>query len=147
MSLNYFEDEIRSCMFNSASTHWHIKHPIKIVESWISIQLLWNVYKIVADKVCGKILNLNTFFFSKLCGLLLWKKEESEIVQSRLILCNCINCSLPDSSSHAILQARILAWVLFPCPGDLPIPEVETVSPTLWLEKPQLWLDGPLLVK
>ena len=31
-----------------------------------------------------------------------------------------MNYSLPDSSVHGILQARILEWVPFPTPGDLP---------------------------
>ena len=31
--------------------------------------------------------------------------------QLRLTLCNTIDCSLPGSSVHAILQARILEWV------------------------------------
>jgi len=29
-------------------------------------------------------------------------------------------CSLPGSSVHRILQARILEWLPFPSPGDLP---------------------------
>ena len=33
------------------------------------------------------------------------------IVQSRLILCNPMDCSLPGSSVHEIFQARILEWV------------------------------------
>ena len=33
---------------------------------------------------------------------------------SRTILCNTVNCSLPDSSVHGILQARILEWVSMP---------------------------------
>ena len=37
-----------------------------------------------------------------------------------------IDCSLPDSSVHGILQARILAWV--PLPGDPPNPGIELVS-------------------
>ena len=35
-------------------------------------------------------------------------------------LCNPTDCSLPDSSVHGILQARILEWVAFLPPGDLP---------------------------
>ena len=37
--------------------------------------------------------------------------------------------SLPDSSAHEILKARILEWVAFP-PGDLPEPGIELVSLT-----------------
>ena len=37
--------------------------------------------------------------------------------------------SLPGSSGHAILQARILYGLSFPPPGDLPDPGIEPVSP------------------
>ena len=39
-----------------------------------------------------------------------------------------IDCSLPGSSVHGIFQARILEWVAFPLPGDLPDPGIEPVS-------------------
>ena len=49
-------------------------------------------------------------------------------LQSCLTLCNTMDCSLPCSSVHGILQARILEWL--PCrpPGDLPYPGEEPVS-------------------
>jgi len=37
--------------------------------------------------------------------------SESEVAQSCLTLCNPVNCSLPGSSVHGILQARVLEWV------------------------------------
>ena len=49
-------------------------------------------------------------------------------------LCDPMDCSPPGSSVHGILQARILEWVPFPPPGDLPHPgsePVSLVSPTL----------------
>ena len=33
------------------------------------------------------------------------------VAQSCLTLCDTVDCSLPDSSVHGILQARILEWV------------------------------------
>ena len=36
-----------------------------------------------------------------------------------------MNCSLPGSSAHGILQAGILEWVAFPPPKDLPDPGIE----------------------
>ena len=36
-----------------------------------------------------------------------------------------------DYTVHGILQARILEWVPFPSPGDLPNPGIEPRSPTL----------------
>ena len=54
--------------------------------------------------------------------------------QACLTLCSPMDCSLPSSSVHGILQARILEWVAVPPPGDLPQPEIEPGSlrsPTL----------------
>ena len=42
-----------------------------------------------------------------------------------------MDCSLPGSSVHGILQARILKWVAFPPPGDLPDPGIKPTFPTL----------------
>ena len=33
---------------------------------------------------------------------------------SHVQLCDCVDCSLPDSSIHGILQERILEWVAMP---------------------------------
>ena len=35
----------------------------------------------------------------------------SEVAQSCLTLCDPMDCSLPGSSLHGILQARILEWI------------------------------------
>ena len=42
-----------------------------------------------------------------------------------------MDCSLPGSSLHGILQARILSRLPFPSPGDLPDPGIEPRSPAL----------------
>ena len=39
------------------------------------------------------------------------KESESEVAQSCRTLCSPVDCSLPGSSIHQILQARILEWV------------------------------------
>ena len=46
-------------------------------------------------------------------------------------LCDPMDCSPPGSSVHGILQARILEWVAFPPPGDLPDPGFKPGSPAL----------------
>ena len=38
-------------------------------------------------------------------------ESESEVVQSCPTLCDPMDCSLPGSSVHGILQARVLEWV------------------------------------
>ena len=56
----------------------------------------------------------------------------AKLLQSCLTLCDPIDCSLPGSSVHEILQARILEWVaITPPPGVLPDPGTEPWSPSL----------------
>ena len=57
-------------------------------------------------------------------------KSESEVSQSGPTLCDPMDCSLPGSSLHGILQAKVLEWFAFPSPGDLPDPGIEPGSPT-----------------
>ena len=38
-------------------------------------------------------------------------KSESEVTQSCPTLCDPMDCSLPGSSTHGILQSRVLEWV------------------------------------
>ena len=47
---------------------------------------------------------------------------------SYLILCDPMDCSLPGSSVHGILQARILEWVARPSSRALPDLGVEPGS-------------------
>ena len=39
-----------------------------------------------------------------------------------------------DYTVYGILQARIMEWVSFPSPKDLPNPEIEPRSPTLQVD-------------
>ena len=43
-------------------------------------------------------------------------------------LCDPMDYSLPGSSVHKILQARILEGLLCPPPGDLPDPRIKLTS-------------------
>ena len=47
------------------------------------------------------------------------------VMPSCQTLCNPRESSLPGSSVHGILQARISEWVVIPSPGDLPNPGTE----------------------
>ena len=53
------------------------------------------------------------------------------VIQSCPILCDPMDCNLPDSSVHGILQARILKWFSFPSLGNLLDPGIKRRSPTL----------------
>ena len=59
-------------------------------------------------------------------------KVKVKVTQLCLTLCNPM-----DYMVHGILQARILEWVAFPSPGDLPNPEIEPKSPALWVDSPK----------
>ena len=55
-------------------------------------------------------------------------KSESEVAQSCPTLSNPMDCSLPGSSIHGIVQARVLEWgaIAFSNQGGLPEPIAET---------------------
>ena len=61
--------------------------------------------------------------------------REVKVTQSCLTLCDPMDCI------HGILQARILEWVAFPFPGDLPNPGIELGSPALQVDSlpTELW--------
>ena len=57
------------------------------------------------------------------------KKVEVLVVQSFPTLCDPLDCSLPGSSVHGILQARILEWVaIFISRGSSPPRDQTEVS-------------------
>ena len=58
-------------------------------------------------------------------------KGELEIPQACPTLCDPMDCSLPVSSVHGILQARVLEWVTISFSRDLPNPGLKPGSPTL----------------
>ena len=47
-----------------------------------------------------------------------------------------------DYTVHGILQARILEWVAFPSPGDLPNPGIKPASPALQADSLLTELSG-----
>ena len=58
-------------------------------------------------------------------------ESESEVAELCPTLCNPVDCSLPGSSVHGILQARVLEWVAIAFSGGLPDPGIEPRSPAL----------------
>ena len=58
-------------------------------------------------------------------------KVNSESAQSCLTLCDPVDCSLPGSSLHGILQARILEWVAISFSRGLPDSGIKPGSPAL----------------
>ena len=58
------------------------------------------------------------------------KKAESEVAQSCPTFCDPMDCSLPGSSLHGILQARVLEWVAISISRGSSWPGVKPRSPT-----------------
>ena len=63
--------------------------------------------------------------------ILLWCAcMHATLLQSCPTLCNSMDCRLPGSPVHGILQARILEQVAVPSSGDLPNPGIKPMSLT-----------------
>ena len=61
--------------------------------------------------------------------------NESLLVWSEVKWKSCPTlCNPMDHAVHGILQARILEWVAFSSPGDLPNPGIKPRSPTLQID-------------
>ena len=68
----------------------------------------------------------------------------AKLLQSCLTLCDAMDCSLPGSSVHGILQARILEWVSMPSSRGSSWPRDQTQISYVYLH----WQVGSLpLVK
>ena len=89
----------------------------------------------------GLLFNLclaNVFFLSVAClftFLMISLDEQfcmcAKSLQSCLTLCDPVDCRLPGTSVHGILQARILCGLPCPPAGDLHNPGMEPRFPTL----------------
>ena len=53
----------------------------------------------------------------------------AKLLQLCPILCDPMDCSLPDSSASGIFQGEILEWVAMLSSGDFPNPGIEPASP------------------
>ena len=77
-------------------------------------------------------LNLNckssSAFYGSMCGGDWWWWFNRSVVSNS---CNLTDYSLPGSSVHVILRARILDGLPFPSSADLPDPGIEPRSPAL----------------
>ena len=69
------------------------------------------------------------FLGSVLVRRLVFIVHACSVAQLYLTLYDHMDCSLPGSSVHGILQARILEWVAIASSGDLPEPGFHHKSP------------------
>ena len=72
-------------------------------------------------------------------------KQLFSFSKSCLTLGNTMGYSPPRSSVHGISQTRILEWVVFPSPEDLPDPDIAPASPALAADSLPLSYLGKLI--
>ena len=80
---------------------------------------------------------------NKCCAVLFCAKS----LQLCPTLCNPMDYSLPGSSVHRIFQARILEWLPFPSPGDLPDPGSLALQADSLTSEPPYMLPNCLIGK
>ena len=68
-------------------------------------------------KIAGR--NINNLRYADDTTLMAESESESEVAQSCLTLRDPMDCSLPGSSLHGILQVRVLEWVAISFSKDL----------------------------
>ena len=91
-------------------TEWVQLEVIPLIAMWESIWEIWITKRLLSFLI---------------------RDSNVKVTQSCLILCDPMDCSLPGSTVHGILQARILEWAAVPFSRDLPNPGTEHRSPTL----------------
>ena len=69
---------------------------------------VWLIYNVVLILLYSKVIQLYTHTHTHR------EKLKMKAAQSCLTLCDPMDCRLPGSSVHGILQARILEWVVVP---------------------------------
>ena len=98
---------------NNVFSHIHLL----ILKMDFNIFFLW-IYILIKKPSLSQVYKAAFFFllivkiFSQVDFLtILQLLFSSEVAQSCLTLCDPMDCSLPGSSIHGILQARVLEWV------------------------------------
>ena len=90
-------------ILHSTSAYSHNNHSdSESVSPSVMSEFLWAHRQLPARPLCP------WDFWGKNTGK--WS-QESEVTQSRLSLCDPMDCSLPGSSLHGIFQAIVLEWI------------------------------------
>ena len=99
-------------MFSNSSdsfTHDHVAGCRTLLgnTSCLHVSILWVVYSLSWERIWEKQITYSFIQSFIVCACML-----SHF--SHIWLCNAMDCILPGSSVHGILQARILEWVAMP---------------------------------
>ena len=99
-------------------------HSSGLLCNWNLNNSIWQCIKTNFHKITSQlwrktqrtiiVWSVKPFFFYIINHSVIHLKVKLLVTQSGLILCDPLDCSLPVSSVHGILQARILEWVAIP---------------------------------
>ena len=84
------------------------------------------MFKYLCLKVCAREIRLTVFFLEDISET---SKSKKHLLRARVCVCVCVSrvdCSLPGSSVHEILQAGILEWVAICFPRGSSWPRDQT---------------------
>ena len=123
--------DFRSTLSGLKSKHYYYLWVLWVVHliSFISkMNAIYFLLHRVTNKQIGKIFLVSIISMPTIhvIVLWLWNKVKVKVIQSCPTVCDPMGYPV-----DGILQARILEWVAFPSPGDLPNPGIEPRSPTL----------------
>ena len=104
-----------TCLHRSLNTLWH-KRVLSVLFAFPALH--WE--STISSRCPSSFLQSASVLFA-----------EVKVAQSCSALCSPMDCSLPGSSVHGSLQARILVWVAVPFSRDLPNPGMEPKSSVL----------------
>ena len=113
MQIIYHHNSLRALCINPGNQINFDKSVGQLIHMWLFKRLRYLIY---IKHLC--ISNLSTL---SLCVC--------SVIQSCLILCHPLDCSPPVSLSMEFFRQEYWSWLLFPTPGDLPDPGIETASP------------------
>ena len=91
--------------------------------------------------------SVSSHFSNSCTGISVWGSRKVSVAQSCPSLYDPMDCSLPGSSVHGVLQARILEWVTIPFSRGSSNPGIKPGSPApagrffmLWATWEALWV-------
>ena len=101
-------------MLNRVKNNMLLEHRKRQARSGGNQSYRQSLEKRLKCSVCHRWWDQSHIFLLRQLGYRQTADVRAKLLQSRLILCDPVNCSPPGSSVHGILQARVLEWVAMP---------------------------------
>ena len=106
-----------------AEVLWTSTDFVRQVNFWIYLQRYFKLWHKVCKMACFFFLKLNNCIKVQACMYVCAK-----LLQLCLTLCNPMDCRVPGSTLHGILQVRILEWVAISFSKDLSNSGIKSMS-------------------